>query len=615
MKHSYLTTCFFLLLLGILPPNSLFAQPSNDECATALPIEDVDNFCSSAEAYSNVDASSTEWQGEHTLSADGKDVWFRFTAVASTVNLVVKGTGDNPLDRPEVELLAGTNCGGEFAVLRSVSATNTNIAELNKSGLVPGETYYFRVQGLDQQTGTFQCCINNFFPPPLPGSDIESATTLCNKSSFVIETLEGAGNNNDEAAGTCLGEGGPFGNPTISEQNSIWLTWTAANDGTLEFVLDPINPEDDLDFVVYELPNGINNGAGKRVLRCMATACPGPTGLSESSNDFVEDLGCEFFEDGFVQAVSMEAGTAYGVLINNFTESGNGFTITFGGTGEFQGPKPVIQAYLEAELVEQATLCIGEAISFDGRASAFGQGRITKYEWMFGPGANPATANTSNPGAITYNEPGTKTVVLTVTTEAGCKVSTVQEAIVTVDTCCLAVDILADMTQILQGETIELTTNVSQAIGNVSYQWSPATVLSCVDCPNPMIRPTENTTITVSVMDENGCEANDDIFIEVAQIKEISIPNAFTPNSDGFNDTFTLLGGGPDDRITSLQIYTRWGKMVFEANNIPLDNPDLGWNGIYKGKRLQADVFIYRAVVAMGDGTEQDFVGDIMLIR
>jgi len=604
------------MLVGILHPISLFAQPSNDDCSAAITIQDLNNFCSAFGAFSNVDATPTDWQGENTLSANGNDVWFQFTAIASSINLTIRGINSGgTLRRPEVELLAGTNCNGEFIILSSATSSNTNVVEINKSGLIPGVTYFFRVQGLNERTGTFQLCANNFFPPQDPGSDIGGASTLCNKSSFVIEKIEGAGSDPNEAIGTCLDVSSPF-NPSNSEQNSTWFTWIAATDGTLEFALEPINPTDDLDFVVYELPNGIKNGSGKQALRCMASACIGATGLNESSTDFAEDLGCEPGEDGFVRALQMEAGTAYGLLVNNFSESGNGFTITFGGTGEFQGPEPVIQAFIEEEIVDAATLCIGDAITFDGRASAFGQGRITAYEWVFGTGATPETATGANPGEVVYNEPGVKTVALTITTEDGCKVSTIREAIITVDTCCLAVNILADVTQIKQGETTNLETNVQQAIGTVQYQWTPTDVVSCVDCPNPSITPEENTTIIVMIIDENGCEASDSILIEVEplEIKEISIPNAFTPNGDGFNDVFNLLGGAPDDRITSLQIFTRWGNMVYEANNMALGN-DLGWDGNYKGERLQADVFIYRAVVATADGEVKDFTGDIMLIR
>jgi len=213
------------------------------------------------------------------------------------------------------------------------------------------------------------------------------------------------------------------------------------------------------------------------------------------------------------------------------------------------------------------TLCIGDAISFDGRASAFGQGRITAYEWVFGTGATPATSRSANPGAVMYDEPGVKTVALTVTTEEGCRVS-------------------------MQGETTQLETEVMQAIGAVQYQWTPATLVSCVDCPNPTITPEENTTVVVMITDENGCEASDSLLIEVEpiEIMEISIPSAFTPNGDGFNDGFT-------------------------ANNIPLGEDELGWNGDYQGERLQPDVFIYRAVIAKADGEVADFTGDIMLIR
>ena len=115
---------------------------------------------------------------------------------------------------------------------------------MNKGGLIPGGSYLFRVQGEDGREGNFQLCINNYFPPATPGSDLNEAAMLCDKSSFVIERIEGAGLDDDEAAGTCLdtGGGGVFGNifGGASEQSSTWMTWIAENDGTLEFTLFPI---------------------------------------------------------------------------------------------------------------------------------------------------------------------------------------------------------------------------------------------------------------------------------------------------------------------------------------------------------------------------------------
>ena len=185
-----------------------------------------------------------------------------------------------------------------------------------------------------------------------------------------------------------------------------------------------------------------------------------------------------------------------------------------------------------------------------------------------------------------------------------------------VDSCCLDVAIISDFTEIIVGESASLETNVSEAIGEVTYQWTPANILSCTDCPNPTVTPTGDVTVAVMIIDEQGCEATDTLAIETRiLIEDISIPSAFTPDFDGTNDRFTILGGGPNDRILSLQVYTRWGNMVFEVENIQLGNENNGgWDGNYKGERLQPDVFIYHAVV-LENGEEVAYTGDITLIR
>ena len=168
----------------------------------------------------------------------------------------------------------------------------------------------------------------------------------------------------------------------------------------------------------------------------MATACLGPTGLSINETDTVEDLDCNPGENGFVRAIDMEEGTAYGLLINNFSESGNGFSISFGGTGNFQGPEPAVDAMIDGRVIVSEEICAGEQVEFSGANSTFILGEIIAYDWIFGLGANPATATGVNPGIVTYDEPGTKSVVLTITTDLGCKISEVREAVVIVRPCC-----------------------------------------------------------------------------------------------------------------------------------------------------------------------------------
>ncbi len=478
MKLS-LTYSLLWTLLFIGSPFLILAQPANDLCETAIEIQDLNNYCSQEGAFSNDDATITNFEGGGNLSTNGKDVWFRFTAVASHVTIGIIGRSDGgTLRRPEVELFVDNQCGASFNSLKSEQGSFSNIVELNKGGLIPGGAYLFRVQGEDGREGDFQVCINNYFPPATPGSDLNVAAMLCDKSSFVIEKIEGAGLDDDEAAGTCLdaGGGGIFGNifGGASEQSSTWMTWIADNDGTLEFTLFPINPSDDLDFVVFELPNGVNDSDGKIPLRCMATACEGPTGLDANSSDFEEDSDCDFGEDGFVKAIDMEEGVAYGLLINNFSESGNGFAIEFSGTGEFQGPEPQIDAFIDGQLIQAQSICAGEQVTFDGTNSSFLLGDIVAYEWIFGVGANPETSDKANPGIITYNEPGTKTVALTITTSLGCKISEIREAVITVDPCCdiNTIEGIENITNLNCGQqngAIDFTATSPSPI--VSYEW------------------------------------------------------------------------------------------------------------------------------------------------
>ena len=71
----------------------------------------------------------------------------------------------------------------------------------------------------------------------------------------------------------------------------------------------------------------------------------------------------------------------------------------------------------------------------------------------------------------------------------------------------------------------------------------------------------------VTYVDENGCEREDDILINVLKDREVYIPNAFSPNGDGVNDGFTVFAGSQVLRVKNLKIYNRWGEVVFENFN------------------------------------------------
>lgn len=89
----------------------------------------------------------------------------------------------------------------------------------------------------------------------------------------------------------------------------------------------------------------------------------------------------------------------------------------------------------------------------------------------------------------------------------------------------------------------------------------------------------------------------------------IDIPNAFSPNADGYNDILFVKGFGVE-RL-ELKIYNRWGELVFESNSL-----ERGWDGVYKGKAQEQEVYTYTLKAWFRDGTVSPLrKGNITLLR
>ncbi len=414
MMHRQILS-LLALLLGM---SAALAQPVNDNCFGATPLPDEASWCSAVGAFTSVGATPPSGPQAGCLSGPFADVWFTFVPLASSVTVTIIGNnslGGTGLLLPELAIFAGP-CGALQLVACKPAPAFGVTNSLSFSGLDLGVPHYILVQGRNGTVGSFQLCINTYNLPTAPSSDCPQAALLCDKSPFVVQQLSGAGNNPSEANdAACLsGFGGNV------ESNSTWFVWTAGSSGSLTFRLTPLNPPDDLDFVVYEFPNGPGNCAGQIPLRCMASSCPGPTGLDESSTDISEPPNCNpAIQDNFLAALQMEAGKTYGVMVNNFSTTGMGFLFEFGGSGEIAGP----QAAFEANLAEG---CIEQAVVFSD-LSAYPDGTIAAWEWDFGPGASPATALGAGPHTVVYSTPGPKPVLLSLTSAQGCVVSAVQE--------------------------------------------------------------------------------------------------------------------------------------------------------------------------------------------
>jgi gliding motility-associated-like protein len=945
MKYQFFKTIVYFFLL--VSHEMLYSQVTNDDCETATFIPDARDYCS---AFRNDGATQTNFL-TNCFTGNGRDVWFSFRAIALEINLSVIGYGISSNGTATFYTLRNANVAlssGECGTLdeRYCKAVNSaGNAEIVVSGLVVGEIYHVRVWGANNTTGTFQLCIKNYNPPSSIDSDCPTAAVLCDKSPFTVARLSGAGRNATELNDATCFERSPGG--LNNEQKSVWFKWTCQTSGTLTFKITPLyigdgvtTLGDDIDFALYELPNGLNECAGKRLLRCMAAGphpntltspgytpaafqaarrCRGATGLNETSNLIAERPGCEISDPhtNFVRQLDMEAGKTYALGINNYGENnGDGFSIEFGGTGTFVGPQAKIN-FSDAD----KKICIGEEITYTD-ASSFSNGSIVKRAWKFGKDASIDSSTADVPHRVFYKSPGWKSVVLTVTTDRGCQVTTILDSIfvkpfqydslvrqptctggndgmirlrvrecgkppylynwdntgfttrdslsnipkgtyrvavtdssrVYIDTFVFRVSPLEiqldtavpavkqpscfgfmngaislrpangrapfeynwgrgwtlDSTYAALGEgsysvqvrdandckgnftfdvtapprlqvgvdTINITcfgrtdgraiarpsggvggyrvnwsngalgdTAVNLRKGNynvtvfdkndcpasnsvfineppqilltparirdakcygdstgelvirggggtppyrysidgvrfqtdtffrniparkynvvvrdstgckasfdvtvgqppqlqvnagpdldidlgysatiraivipstkpVSYIWTPQdSSLSCKNCPNITVSPIQSTLYRVQVRDSTSCTAFDEVLIRILKRRPIYIPNVFTPNGDGVNDWFTVFGNQAAVRVKSLRVFNRWGGLMYEGFDLPLNAERLGWDGTFNKKELDPDVFVYMAVVQFIDGEEVLFKGDVTILR
>jgi gliding motility-associated-like protein len=101
----------------------------------------------------------------------------------------------------------------------------------------------------------------------------------------------------------------------------------------------------------------------------------------------------------------------------------------------------------------------------------------------------------------------------------------------------------------------------------------------------------------ITVTDFNGCEFElTSVVLVDTEVDCIKIPNAFTPNGDGINDTWIIenIDMFPTAYIS---VFNRWGQLLYEANGT--DNP---WDGKYNGKLVPTGTYIY--IVNLFDGSE-----------
>jgi gliding motility-associated-like protein len=136
---------------------------------------------------------------------------------------------------------------------------------------------------------------------------------------------------------------------------------------------------------------------------------------------------------------------------------------------------------------------------------------------------------------------------------------------------------------LLAGQVIQLQGSASGT--NTSFSWSPTTYMDDASQLQPHVHPDADITYTLEVVSNDGCGTATDS-VKVRVFNDIYIPNAFSPNGDGKNDTWNI----PVLQVYSnveIIVFNRWGAEVYHAKN------SAPWDGRFKGKDLPIGVYPY----------------------
>jgi gliding motility-associated-like protein len=215
--------------------------------------------------------------------------------------------------------------------------------------------------------------------------------------------------------------------------------------------------------------------------------------------------------------------------------------------------------------------------------------------------------NPNNQATAQCTLPGSQYVYLQATSPQGCVVLDSQFVYVSTFTTG-NVMATANPNLIMPGGTTQLTGIVP---ANANFTWSPTSTMVSPTSLTTNVSPTETTTYTLTATD-GLCTKSDTALVRVYEIvcdePYVFVPNAFTPNGDQENDVLYVRGIWIEKCI--FRVFNRWGELVFETTD-----QNIGWDGTFKGKKLDPDVFDYYLDVDCLGGLHTIIKGNVTLMK
>jgi gliding motility-associated-like protein len=241
-------------------------------------------------------------------------------------------------------------------------------------------------------------------------------------------------------------------------------------------------------------------------------------------------------------------------------------------------------------------------------------GVITNWKWDFGDGTGSDSKNPRHIFTTTGTKTSLYTVTLTVTSDNGCKSSLTKKDFIRVFPVPTASFEVPVSVSILN-PTVHF---INTSIGGTMWEWdfgdslsTDANNTSTIYSPDHTYAEVGDYCVKLKVKNFGGCSDSTTKCFKIDPKFVLYIPNAFTPNADGDNDTFFAKG----EYITEfeMRIFDRWGSMIFYSNDM-----SRGWNGKVNNtsaELCQEDVYVYQVRIKDNLNKGHKYVGKVTLIK
>ncbi len=227
-------------------------------------------------------------------------------------------------------------------------------------------------------------------------------------------------------------------------------------------------------------------------------------------------------------------------------------------------------------LVEPDTLCQGADNVFTDQSTA-PNSTIKKWDWAFGDG----TTATDDAPVKRYNAPGNYDVQLTVTNAFGCVSDPFTDKVLVYLQ--PVIDAGPSFT-VTEGSTIQFNPTVNDS-ASLSFRWEPAADFPDATILRPYLVATHDAVYTLTAIGQGNCAATDQLSVKV--LKPVKVPNAFSPNGDGINDTWVITNLA-DYPGATVEVYNRYGQHIYSSSGY-----NTAWDGAWNGKQLPLATYYY----------------------